>query len=93
METAYIYNVGRNVHVEIGDIHMEYVGPYSLVRFIKINKFDSGVIHVDTEFKIENQSWTDEDYIDLGYLFIENDYDAETMISNIKEIKIKQSAK
>lgn len=92
-KTLYIYNNGRNVSVEIGDIHVEYVGPYSLVKFVKVNKCDSGVIYVDTEFHVKNETWIEEDYIDLESLFDGAGYNAVKIIDSIKEVQIKQNVK
>lgn len=79
----YVYNIGRIIHIELDDIHIEYTGPKNLVRFIKINKFDFPVICIETQFS----GGIEEDYIDLEYLF--KDYNVETLLSNIKDIKIK----
>lgn len=83
------------VHINIQDIHIQYLGPYSLVSFVKVNQFSDGVIYVDTEFKNKidktNKIKTtiEEDYIDIGYLLEENGYDSNTIIKNISNIEIR----
>ena len=89
----FIYNNGRNVSVEIGDIHVEYVGPYSLVKFVKVNKCEYGVIYVDAEFHAKGETFIVEDYIDLEFLFDGAGYNAAEIIDSIKEVQIKQSVK
>ena len=46
--TLYISNDGSYISLDIGDIHVNYLGPINLIRFIRVNRFEGGVVHVET---------------------------------------------
>ena len=50
MSTLYISNLGSEIHLDMDNIHLKYLGPKSLEKFIRINNFDGQVISVETQF-------------------------------------------
>ncbi|MCD8129798.1 MAG: hypothetical protein LUE16_00720 [Lachnospiraceae bacterium] len=88
MSTLYLYNKGTQVHVQLDKMHIQYMGPWSLIRFIKIYDYSDGCISVDTEFKTEDENWIEEDYIDLRDVFGDYEYDVEAIIKSISDIEI-----
>lgn len=84
MAVLYISNKGRTVFIDLTDIHIQYCGPKSLIKFLKINKYDDAVVYVETEFSYG----IEEDYIDIYDLFQEYNY--EKYISLISNVKIKE---
>ena len=65
MGTLYVYNIERVIHIQIDKIHVRYMGSKAPNRFIKVNEYSDGCISVDVEFKINNQTEREEDYIVL----------------------------
>lgn len=88
MLTLYLRNEGRTVKIDISNIHLTYAGPISLARFVKINKVVEGVIYVDTEFLYDGEKVIEEDFIDLGDLLNEFNYDTKKILTSITEYKI-----
>lgn len=88
MSTLYVYNIGRQIHIKIDNIHVQYLGSKALSRFIKINSYVDGCISIDTEFKIGNKRVTEEDYIDLRDIFNNYNYDTDNIINSITKIEI-----
>lgn len=84
MYTLFISNKGRTVFIDLADIHIRYCGPKSLIKFLKINKYEDDVVYVETEFSYG----IEEDYIDIYDLFQEYNY--EKYISLISDVKIKE---
>lgn len=87
MYILYLSNVGRIVHIDIGDIHIQYTGPKSLIRFLNINSFEEGVIYVETKFKYG----VEEDYIDVLDLLQEYKYNPEIYLPLITRVEIRDS--
>ena len=50
MGTLYISNLGSEIHLDMDNLHLKYLGPKSLEKFICINDFDGQVISVETQF-------------------------------------------
>lgn len=88
MNILYIYNKGSQIHVRFNNIHIQYLGPKVLSRFIKVNDYTDGCISVDTEYKIDNKLIVEEDYIDLRDVFSLYDYDIESILKSISKIEI-----
>lgn len=88
MSTLYVYNIGRQIHIQLDNIHVQYLGSKALNRFIKINSYVDGCISIDTEFKIGNEHVTEEDYIDLRDIFNNYNYDTDNIINSITKIEI-----
>lgn len=88
MSTLYVYNIGRQIHIQIDNIHVQYLGSKVLNRFIKVNNYADGCISIDTEFKIENKYVIEEDYIDLRDVFSDYNYDTDSIINSITKIEI-----
>lgn len=86
MSILYLYNTGRNVHLELNNIHIQYLGSKALQKFVKVNRFEEGVIYVETQFSYGS----DEDYIDVEDVLSEFNYDAEKLIPEIKQVIIKE---
>lgn len=85
----YIGNIGNNVTIEIGKIRIMYLGPSNLVEFDKINKVESGCMYVDTVFKDGRKRYIEEDYIDVGSILNEFNYDAVKVLFSIDRYIIK----
>ena len=88
MSTLYLYNKGRQIHIQIENIHIQFLGSKILNRFLTINDYGDGCISVETEFNKEDTLFSEEDYIDLRDVFGDYNYDVEKIIKSIKEIKI-----
>lgn len=88
MSSLYVYNIGRQIHLQIDNIHIQYIGSKALNKFIKVNNYSDGCISVETEFNINNQLIKEEDYIDLRDAFADYNYDIDKIIKSITEIKI-----
>lgn len=41
---------GSEIHLDMDNLHLKYLGPKSLEKFICINDFDGQVISVETQF-------------------------------------------
>lgn len=86
LKDIYLYNVGRDVHIENGEIKLQYLGPKNLVSFKCVKKVSGGCIYVDTYFaETDGTIYLEEDYIDLEELLEEFHYD----ISLLENIRIK----
>ena len=83
--TLYISNNGSYISLDIGDIHVSYLGPINLIRFIRVNRFDGGVVHVETEFA----DCIEEEYIDVAYALSETDCDIPEVLKSITSVKIR----
>lgn len=88
MSALYVYNIGRQIHIQLDNIHVQYLGSKALNRFIKINSYVDGCISIDTEFKIGNEHVIEEDYIDLRDIFNNYNYDTDNIINSITKIEI-----
>lgn len=88
MSTLYVYNIGRQIHIQLNNIHVHYLGSKALSRFIKINSYADGCISIDTEFKIGNKHVTEEDYIDLRDIFNDYNYNTDSIINSITKIEL-----
>lgn len=84
MCTLYISNIGNMIHLDMDNIHMKYQGPISLIKFVKINDFDGQVVSVETEFK----HGTEEDYIDVGDVLSDYDYDVPSYLKQITQVEL-----
>lgn len=88
MSVAYIYNVGRQIHIQMENIHVQYIGSKSLSRFIEVNDYSDGCISVEAEFNIDDQLVQEEDYIDLRDVLSDYNYNSEKIIKSITKIEI-----
>lgn len=88
MSVLYVYNIGRQIHIQIDNIHVQYLGSKALSKFLNINNYSDGYISVNTEFKIDNRLEVEEDYIDLRDVLGDYNYDVEKIIKSISNIKI-----
>lgn len=86
--TGYLYNTGRYVHIKIGNIHLRYLGPKSLVEFIKINLYDDGYIEVDTKFNRGGKIEIEEDYIDVTDILQDFGYNTKEVLSRVNNFII-----
>ena len=84
MPTLYINKVNDYIHVNLGDIHIKYVSPNGLIKFLGVNSIDSGVISMRAQFK----SGIDEEYIDLVDVFSRYNYEIQNTLLSITDIKI-----
>lgn len=66
MGTLYISNLGSEIHLDMNNLHLKYLGPKSLEKFIRINEFDGQVISVETQFTYG----AEEEYITTHFLEI-----------------------
>lgn len=87
MNTLYISNDNRYIHVDIGNIHIKYLGPCGLKRFNRINKFEAGVIYVETEFN----DCTEEEFIDVTDILSDYDYDIPEVLKSIESVEIRNN--
>lgn len=81
-------NEGRTVKIRIGNIHLQYLGPKDLKRFIKITDVSEGCISVDTEFLNDGVTEVEEDYIDLVDVLSSYDYNVKKIINSISDYRI-----
>jgi hypothetical protein len=88
MSTLYVYNIGRQIHIQIDNIHIQYLGSKALNKFLCINSYSDGCISINTEFNIDNQLEVEEDYIDLRDVLGDYNYNTEKIINSISKIKI-----
>lgn len=74
--SLFIYNEGRNVHLILGEHHIQYLGPKNLISFKKINCIKSETAYIDTYFLSDNGLvYVEEDYIDIKDLLDEYNID------------------
>ena len=83
--TLYISNDGSYISLDIGSIHVSYLGHANLIRFIRVKRFEGGVVHVETEFT----DCIEEEYIDVAYALSEYDCNIHEVIKSITSVKIK----
>lgn len=85
----YIGIVGNNVKIEIGNITLMYLAPANIVKFDKINQVSSGCMYIDTVFKDGCKQYIEEDYVDVGSILNEFNYDTVKILSSIDRYIIK----
>ena len=84
MSTLYISNLGNEIHLDMDNIHLKYLGPKSLEKFISIDKFDGQVISVETQFTYG----TEEEYIDVADVLSDYNYNVTECLNQITNVKI-----
>lgn len=84
MSTLYISNLGSEIHLDMDNIHLKYLGPKSLEKFICINEFDGQVISVETQFTYG----TEEEYIDVADALSDYNYNVAECLNQITNVKI-----
>lgn len=84
MCTLYISNLGSEIHLDMNNLHLKYLGPKSLEKFIRINEFDGQVISVETQFNYG----VEEDYIDVADVLADYNYDISVYLNQITDVKI-----
>ena len=87
----YITNKGRNVEIDIGNIHLTYTGPKNLVRFKEITKVKSGCLYINTVFRTASKQYVEEDYVDIKDILLEYNYNADEILKNITDYIIRES--
>ena len=87
---AYLYNKGEYTFFKVGHTIARFATSPYLHRYKRIKRYDRGYIVVDAEYYDTNNKskvYTDEDYIDMQYIF--NILGINSIILyNIKEIHI-----
>lgn len=86
---AYLSNTGDCIHFSFRDKNIRFKGPYSLMRFAKVKKWDHGYIVVDAVFQHSSQPI--EDYIDLVPILKNLYIDADEFLSNIQKVELKDA--
>lgn len=84
MSTLYISNLGSEIHLDMDNIHLKYLGPKSLEKFICINEFDGQVIYVETQFTYG----AEEEYIDVADALSDYNYNVAECLNQITNVKI-----
>lgn len=84
MSTLYISNLGSEIHLDMNNLHLKYLGPKSLEKFISINEFDGQVISVETQFTYG----TEEEYIDVADVLSDYNYNVAECLNQITNVKI-----
>ena len=87
MGTLYISNLGSEIHLDMDNIHLKYLGPKSLEKFISINEFDGQVISVETQFNYG----TEEEYIDVADVLSDYNYNVAECLKQITDVKIAEN--
>lgn len=85
-----MYNIGREIFIEIGEFIISYEGPKSLKEFKEILLYENGYIEVNAVFEISGLQKIEEDYIDLEYLLSKKGYNSNEILSRIENIEIKK---
>lgn len=80
----YISNLRSEIHLDMDNIHLKYLGPKSLEKFISINEFDGQVISVETQFTYG----TEEEYIDVADVLSDYNYNVAECLNQITNVKI-----
>lgn len=89
MSTLYLSNKGSTVKIKIDNINLQYLGPKNLIRFMKINSADEGVLYVDTLFAdTDGNGYIEEDYIDIEDLLLEFKYDVQSILKEVRNYTI-----
>lgn len=70
-KTVYLYNTGRNIHIEYEDLHFQFLGPKNLISFKNVNRIVNGCAHINTYFSDKKIIYIEEEYVDLKGEFIE----------------------
>ena len=78
----YIYNVGRRITVEYGEIVLSYLGPKNLVSLKELRYLSPEMTaHIDTYYMDGNTICLEEEFYDLKDLFEENGYNVPVLTS------------
>ena len=84
-DTAYLYSEGRYTKFEHNGTVLTFIAPYSLEKYIKILKWDSGYIEVLTQYNTINEPV--EEYIDLVPI-IKNLSMQDDFLRNVKNVEV-----
>lgn len=83
----YIFNNGRDVHINYLQHNLQYLGPKNLISFKRINRVVGGTIYIETYFSNEEGDiYSEEDYIDLEDIF--NDYGIDVPVDIFSSVKL-----
>ncbi len=74
-KTIYLYNIGRNIHIEFEDLHFQFLGPRNLISFKNVNRIIDGCAHINAYFSDKKMICLEEEYVDLKNEFIEYGYE------------------
>ena len=86
-ETAFLWNEGNYISFAYGDRTIRFKGPYSLVCFDSIKKWDNGYIEVMTQY--EHEDSLIEEYIDLIPILKNLYIEPESFLRNIKRVEVR----
>jgi hypothetical protein len=94
MNTLYLYLKDKEIHIEIGEIHLSYKAPICLRGFQSIISYKSGLITAlcNVEYNDDTKE-IEEDYIDVEDILNEYKYNAAEIINKITEIKLGEPGK
>lgn len=83
---AFISNKGRYICFSYNGHNVRFKGPYSLVRFDKVKKWDDGYLVVNAVYEHEQEPV--EDYIDLAPILEDLYIDPEEFLKGIKNVEV-----
>lgn len=89
-EKIYLSNNGRKVIIKYKKQVVSYLGPKNLVRFVRVNNINNGVLSVQTIFKnADGEEYSEEDYIDL--MELDSEYAMGLELNKFPEVSIEYS--
>ena len=86
MSYALLTNDGPFTIFKFGNEVIRFAAPYSLDHYEKIVSWKNGLITVMTKYN--NTPGLEEEYVDVGYVLENLNYDVEKVLSQIKEVRI-----
>ena len=85
-EEAILSSVDGYTVFQYGDYIIRFVAPYSLDKYISVEKWDDGYIVVLTKYRHNNEP--EEEYIDLAPILDNLYIDKETFLEPIKTVRV-----
>lgn len=84
-DTALLSNITGFTTFKYGDDLIRFAAPYSLIRYVKIKKWDDGYIVVDADYSTLGIT---EEYIDLREVLYDLYIDADRFLHPIRRVEI-----
>ncbi len=70
-KTVWLYNEGRDIHIEYEDLHFRFMGPKNLIALKNVNRIADGCAHINVYYSDDNVIYTEEEYFDIKAEFEE----------------------
>lgn len=85
-DTAILSNDEHFTIFQYGNSVIRFAAPYSLLKYVKVKKWDNGYLIVDADYSTIGKT---EEYIDLRDVLSELCIDADRFLRPIKKVEIK----